>query len=262
MTALQISNNSLLSGIKAWRLWSLLGWLDIRQRYARSMLGPFWITVSMGVMVGSMGVVYGTLFGQPMKDYLPLVGMGFVIWALISGVLNDACGAYINNANYILQSDVGLWVYVLQILWRQLIIFVHNFVIILALFAVFGISRPELLPMFIPGLIVVLANLTWMAKMVALASARFRDVTQLVASGVQILFYITPLMWKPTMLSKHQWLVTFNPFAALVDVVRAPLLGQMPSMASWMIAVGLAVIGWVSVMLVAKRVSDRVAYWV
>ena len=48
------------SALERWRLWSLLGWLDIRQRYARSALGPFWITLSMGVMVGSLGLVYGT----------------------------------------------------------------------------------------------------------------------------------------------------------------------------------------------------------
>lgn len=103
----------LLESLRAWRLWTLLGWLDIRQRYAHSALGPFWITLSMGTMVGSIGVVYGALFRQNTHSYLPLEGMRFVVWGLISVVLNDSCGACVNNATYILQSETSLWVYVL-----------------------------------------------------------------------------------------------------------------------------------------------------
>ncbi|MBW4048622.1 MAG: ABC transporter permease, partial [Proteobacteria bacterium] len=64
MPALRTASLDLLASLKSWRLWSLLGWLEIRQRYARSKLGPFWLTISMGVLVASLGVVYGTLFGQ------------------------------------------------------------------------------------------------------------------------------------------------------------------------------------------------------
>jgi lipopolysaccharide transport system permease protein len=248
--------------LRRWRLWSLLGWLDIRQRYARSALGPFWITLSMGVMVGSLGVVYGTLFGQSMAGYLPLVGTGFVIWGFISGVLNDSCGAYINNANYIRQSDAGLWNYVFQVLCRQFIMFAHNFVIVLVLLAIFGIEQPGELVWFVPGLLVLMLNLTWMGQIFALTSARYRDVPQLVAAVVQILFYITPLMWRPAMLAKHEWLITFNPFASLVDLVRSPLLGQSPASTSWLTAVCLAVVGWPLALWMYARVSARVPYWV
>jgi lipopolysaccharide transport system permease protein len=250
------------SALKRWRLWSLLGWLDIRQRYARSALGPFWITLSMGVMVGSLGLVYGTLFGQPMTGYLPLVGDGFVVWALISGVLNDSCGAYINNANYIRQSDVGLWTYIFQVLCRQLIMFAHNFIIVLILIALFGLDHPESLVWFVPGLAMLMLNLTWMAQVFALTSARYRDVPQLVAAVVQILFYITPLMWRPRMLSKHAWLITYNPFASLVDLVRSPLLGQPPAIASWLVGLCLAIVGWLVALWMYSRKANRVAFWV
>ncbi|OWJ60214.1 ABC transporter permease [Paraburkholderia caledonica] len=248
--------------LRRWRLWSLLAWLDIRQRYARSALGPFWITLSMGVMVGSLGVVYGTLFGQPMTGYLPLVGTGFVVWGLIAGVLNDSCGAYINNANYIRQSDASLWTYIFQVLCRQLIMFAHNFVIVVVLIAVFGVDPARALIWFLPGLALLMLNLTWMAQIFALSSARYRDVPQLVAAVVQILFYITPLMWRPGMLSKHTWLITFNPFAALVDLVRSPLLGQTPAANSWMVCVCCAIVGWLAALWMYARAADRVAYWV
>jgi lipopolysaccharide transport system permease protein len=216
----------------------------------------------MGVMVGSIGLVYGTLFNQPMDEYLPMVGMGFVVWGLIAGILNDACYAYINSANYIRQSDAPLWIYVLQVVWRQIIIFAHNFVIVIAILAVFGIDHPVRLLLFFPGLILLIINLTWMGQLVAILSVRYRDVPQLVASMVQVLFYITPLMWRQQMLTKHTWLITFNPFASFVDIVRSPLLGQFPALSSWITTGVLAIIGWILVMIVTRRTFSRIAYWI
>src|SRR5690606_23069046 len=93
------------ASLAAWRLWSLLGWLEIRQRYARSKLGPFWLTISMGVIVGSIGLVYGTLFNQSLSDYLPMMGVGLVFWGLLTGIINESCMAYINSAGYIRQTS-------------------------------------------------------------------------------------------------------------------------------------------------------------
>lgn len=259
---LKESLSSFLRGCSTWRLWTLLGWLDIQQRYARSSLGPFWITLSMGVMVGAMGLVYGTLFGQDMKSYLPLIGSGFVLWALISGILNESCFAFINNANFIRQSDVSLWVYIFQVLWRQMIILAHNVVVIVVLRIVFNVKGYDHLLLFIPGLLVLLLNLTWMSYMAAIWSARYRDVPQLIASCLQILFYITPLMWWPHMLKKHQWIITINPFSSLVDLVRAPVLGGIPQPASWGVAAVLAIVGWTLVLITSVRASRNVAYWV
>ncbi|MDE2153978.1 MAG: ABC transporter permease, partial [Betaproteobacteria bacterium] len=61
-----IAINDLFASLRSWRLWTLLGWLEIRQRYARSKLGPFWLTISMGVLVGTLGLIYGTLLGKPL----------------------------------------------------------------------------------------------------------------------------------------------------------------------------------------------------
>ncbi len=252
----------LLQALRQWRLWMLLGWLEIRQKYARSLMGPFWITLSMGVMVGSIGLVYGNLFDQKMSEYLPLVGNGFVIWALISGTLGESCSAYINNANYIKQSDVVLWIYTLQGVWRQFVMLLHNIIITLILMTVFGVHTRLCVLWFIPGLIVVVLNIVWIAQILAIISARYRDVPQLVASVLQLLFYVTPLMWKPAMLKKAQWLITYNPFASLVDLLRSPLLGDAPDLQSWEVAVVMLPLGWALALWLYARKKNDVAYWV
>ncbi|OYV37211.1 MAG: ABC transporter permease, partial [Thiomonas sp. 20-64-5] len=161
MPALRIALNDLTRSILAWRLWSLLGWLEIRQRYARSKLGPFWLTISMGVLVGTLGVVYGSLFGQKLTDYLPLIATGIVMWGLFSSIVNEGSTAYINSANYIRQVNTPRLIYILQVAWRNTVIFVHNFIIVLVVLLIFGVKSWATLPLFIPGLVLFLLNAMW-----------------------------------------------------------------------------------------------------
>ena len=77
-------DRDLLAGIRAWRLWTMLGWNDIRQRYRRSVLGPFWITISMAVFITLLGVIYSHIFKIELKTYLPYLSLGYIIWGFIA----------------------------------------------------------------------------------------------------------------------------------------------------------------------------------
>src|ERR1700728_5333832 len=56
--------------LKSWRMWLLLGMNDIRQRYRRSRLGQFWITLAMAIQIGTLGFLYSYLFHLPVAQYL------------------------------------------------------------------------------------------------------------------------------------------------------------------------------------------------
>lgn len=253
----------LAGSLRAWRLWTLLGWLEIRQRYARSKLGPFWLTVSMGVLVGALGVVYGALFGQRLEDYLPMVAIGLVTWNLFSAVVNEGSMAYINSASYIRQVNTPRLVYVLQVGWRNLVIFAHNFVIVLVVLAIFGVKSWLLLPLAVPGLILLLVNALWMGMIAGLLSARFRDFPQIIAALMQVAFYVTPILFHGAMLSQqHRWIVTFNPLAYLIDGVRQPLAGIAPSAFTWLVNAGMALGGMLLALWMTGRYHKRIPYWV
>ncbi len=74
--ALAAAFSDLRNGLALWPLWVQLGWNDILQRYRRSMLGPFWLTASMAIMVISLGVLYAELFNTPIHDFLPYLCVG------------------------------------------------------------------------------------------------------------------------------------------------------------------------------------------
>lgn len=262
MSAFATAIEDLLASLRAWRLWSLLGWLEIRQRYARSKLGPFWLTISMGVLVAMMGVVYGALFGQKIADYLPTVAIGLVVWGLFSGTVSEGANAYIVSANYIRQVATPRLIYVLQAAWRNTVILAHNFCIVVIVLAIFGVRDWATLPLFLPGLVLFVLNATWMAAFSGLLAARFRDLPQIVNALLQVAFYVTPILFHGEMLTgKHRWIVEYNPLAYLIDVVREPLLGVVPSLTTWLFVAGMTVVGWLAALYMTGRYHKRIPYW-
>lgn len=258
----RLALKDLTSSVVSWRLWMLLGWLELRQRYARSRVGPFWLTISMGVIITSIGVVYGTLFGQKMSEYLPYLAASLVTWGMFASTVQEGSTAYIANAAYIRQVSTPKLIYVLQVTWRNLLILAHNLVIVVLLLAIFGVKRWDTLPLFIPGIILLALNATWMAMLTGLFSARFRDLPQIVASLVQVMFYITPIMYRPEALTRFSFLVRLNPLSYLLDVVRKPLLGEVPSATTWWIAILMALIGWFVALALTSRYLKRISYWI
>ncbi|MGN8112279.1 ABC transporter permease [Paraburkholderia sp. 22098] len=252
----------LKQSMASYRLWTLLGWLEIRQRYARSRVGPFWLTISMGVMIGSIGVVYGSLFGQKMSDYLPFLAISLVMWTMFAQTVQEGSIAYINSATYIRQAATPKLIYVFQVMWRNLVILAHNFIIVLILLAVYGVKDWAVLPVFIPALLLYLANALWVAMLAGLVSARFRDLPQIISALVQIAFYVTPIIYRPDSLKRFSFIVELNPLAHLIELVRAPLIGQMPSPTTWFVALGLAVVGWTFALAMTGRYLKRIPYWV
>lgn len=252
----------LKQSIVSWRLWTLLGWLEIRQRYARSRVGPFWLTISMGVMIASLGVVYGTLFGQNIREYLPFLAASLVLWTLFSQTVQEGSIAYINSASYIRQMSTPKLIYMLQVIWRNLIVMAHNAVIIVGLFVIFGLKHWETLPFFIPGLLLYILNILWMAMVAGLLSARFRDLPQIISALLQVAFYVTPIIFRPNALNRFKFIVEWNPLAYLLDIVRDPLIGQIPSALTWGVTGGMAVIGWIVALSLTGRYVKRIPYWV
>ncbi len=254
--------NDLKQSIASWRLWTLLGWLEVRQRYARSRLGPFWLTISTGVMIGSIGVVYGTLFGMKMSDYLPYLAVSLVLWTAFSATILEGSTAYISSGHYIRQAATPKLIFMLQVAWRNLVILAHNFLIVVVLLVVFGVKSWETLPVFIPALFLYMANALWIAMLAGLLSARFRDLPQIVAALLQVAFYVTPIIYRPNALTRYSFIVEWNPLAHLIELVRAPLVGELPSYTTWSVTIGLAVVGWLFALAMTGRYLKRIPYWV
>src|SRR5436190_24289563 len=79
----QLAWEDLTVGTKKWRIWLTLAYQDIKLRYRRSVLGPFWLTISMAVTVYSMGFLYAHLFHTDLQQYYPFLVAGMLCWTMI-----------------------------------------------------------------------------------------------------------------------------------------------------------------------------------
>jgi lipopolysaccharide transport system permease protein len=249
-------------GVAMWRLWGRLGWNDILQRYRRSTLGPLWLTASMAVMVVALGVLYAELFKTPIHDFLPFLCVGLLVWNLIASYLTEAGSLFVGSESYIKQIRLPYSVYALRSSWSKLIIFGHNFVIYFGVLLYFQIWPGAIALAAIPGLAMVVLNGTLACLSIGMVSARFRDIPQLVSSIVQIVFFVTPIMWHPELLKNRTYIATANPLYHLVEIVRAPLLGLTPAAGSYLaVAIITLVNGGIAAALFV-RFRSRISYWV
>lgn len=254
--------DDLVSGLGSWRLWMLLGWNDILQRYRRSLLGPFWMTASMAVMVIALGLLYGQLFRIPLGDFLPYLCVGILTWNFIASFLLEGGTLFTGSESYIKQVRLAYSVYVFRSCWSKLIIFAHNAVIYLVILVWFGIWPGATALLSLPGLLMVTVNCALMTLFIGMISSRFRDIPQLIGSVVQIVFFVTPIMWKPELLHQRSYIATFNPFFQMIELVRAPLLGSIPSLKTYIAMVAITLINFIVVGAFFVRFRSRIAYWV
>ena len=261
-TPLRLALEDLYFGLRRSQVWWIMAWLDIKQRYRRSVLGPFWVTLSMGIHTAALGVLYSTLFKVPDETYIPYLALGLVVWMLISTSLIEGCSTFVLAEGIVRQVKMPYSVHVLRVLTRNLIIFGHNLPVgVVALF-LFPMVLTAAVWLVIPGLLLLITNLVWVCLLLGIVCTRFRDVTHIVTSVVQLVFFITPVMWPPELLGRHAWIAQLNPFFALIDLVRSPLMGTAPQPTSWAIAVVAAVVGSAVTLAVFVRFRRRIAYWI
>jgi homopolymeric O-antigen transport system permease protein len=252
----------IVEGAFAWRLWGSLGWQDIRQRYRRSKIGPFWVTLSMGIMIASMGVLYADLFHTDIHTYLPYLTVGFLVWNLMSPLVIENCNAFIDGEGIIKQVKLPLSLHVFRVVWRNLIIFAHNFVIFILVSVLFKVWPTWSSLMAIPALLLICLNGVWIGLLWGPISARFRDVPQTIASFMQIAFFMTPIMWQPSAVPGREWVLKLNPFYYFVTLVRGPLLGsEAEGLHLWRWALAITALGWIVTFFLYRRCRWRIAYW-
>lgn len=261
-SAAAVAWSDAIEGLSLWRLWVTLGWNDILQRYRRSILGPFWLTASMAIMVIALGVLYAELFKMPIREFLPFLCVGLLVWNLLSGFLAEAGALFTGSESYIKQIRLPYSVYVYRSTWSKFVIFAHNFVIYFGVLLYFQFWPGAVILLAIPGLILVLINGALANLCIGIISARFRDVPQVVTSVVQIVFFVTPIFWKPELLQSRAYLADLNPFYHLIEIVRAPLLGQMPTAKHYLAVLLITLINLAVASVFFTRYRARIAYWV
>jgi ABC-type polysaccharide/polyol phosphate export permease len=255
-------NNDLVEALNAYDLWLFLAWLDIRLRYRRSKIGPLWITLSMTIFCLTLGTVYSKLLNVDGDEYLLFLSVSFVIWGLISSLLLEFPNLYVENSAYIKDMRINPLTILLRGVARNIVVFAHNMLIIVGIYIYFNLELSAVVLLVIPGLILVLMNLLAIGVSLSIVGARFRDVGQINQSLVQVLFFLSPIMWFPRLVPADSLILRLNPIAYFLDLIRSPLRGSAPSLSSWGAAIlTLIVFSSAGVFLYQKK-NSQIPLWV
>lgn len=243
-------------------VWSALAWQDLRQRYRRSLLGPFWITLTMLVTIGGMGPLYGILFQQDLHDFMPYLALGIITWGLISPLILEGCTTFVQSDRLIRSVKLPMTTYVAKTVYGNLLIFLHNILAFVPIMLYFSITPQWRWLMAVPGVVMIVLAAIPTGFILGIFCARFRDLQPIVGSVVQLAFFLTPIFWKADLLGPRAHYINFNPLYLFVEVVRAPIYGYIPGVKTY-IGAGLVIAVLYAVALpLFARYRARIAFWV
>ncbi len=249
-------------GLRLWRLAWSLGWMDIRLRYRGSVLGPFWLTISTGAMVVSLGVLYSTLFHMELREYLPYLALSQVLWTFLATLVGEACTVFTDAESVIRSVRMPFFLFATRVLVRNVLVLGHNTVVVAAAFAVLGVWPGAHALAVLPALPLWIADALALALLLGGVCARFRDIPPIVASVMQIAFFLTPVIWKPEQLGAAANWLWLNPFFDVLEIVRAPLLGQAAPLSVWAGAVAYSLALCAAAWVFFVRARGRIAFWI
>jgi ABC-type polysaccharide/polyol phosphate export permease len=258
------ASQDIVRGFLQWPLWGRLGWLEVKRRYRRTVIGPFWSSISLAIYVVAVGILGAGLWNQSVKEYLPFLVSGMLAWMFVSTIVTESCGLFINGSDLFgkFSFDYSLLAYAL--VWRNFITLLHNLLVYLVIVLLLA---PQLLTpnffLIIPGISLLLVGGVAVALLCGMLCLRFRDVAQVITSVMQIVLLITPIFWPPSSLEGRSRFifVDFNPFYRIVDVVRRPLLGNAPTLISYATVLGMVILAWILAYIAFRRFRHRIAYW-
>jgi len=225
---------------------------DLRARYSRSVIGIGWSLLNPLAMTIVLSVVFHELFDMNIKEFGLYLLTGICFWNFVASVVAGGCNCLFQGEVYIRQFPAPMAIYPLRtVLSSSFHFLVALLVVILLRWVLAGFGNLAALPSLIPALLLLFVCGWSLALLAGFATAYFPDTKHLTEVLLQMLYFATPIMYPAQMLRDKRmgWAVDYNPLAALVEMLRQPILnGMKPNVDTFSMATGSVIlIGFVAV---------------
>jgi len=245
--------------------WAYSSWLGIVTKYRRSRLGLLWLVMPAILYIWGIGYFFSRLQNASPSQFMPHMGIGYVLFRLLSMVINEATSVLPGHQSFILDGHQRLTDFFLRVLAKAL----FYFVVALPVVAVAVLNAPQLNP---PGLAialisfpVVIANVAWIAVVISLLGARFPDIHELMGTVFLFGFILTPILWyagRAPVGTIHGFFMRLNPLYHLIEIVRAPILGEPLERLTLGYLAVFTLGGWLLASMAYRRYARFVPIWV
>jgi len=260
---LSIGINDHINSIKKPMVWLVVGFMDVSLKYKRTILGPWWNTLGIALIISVLSSIWASLLKTDINFFIPYFTIGFIVWSWFSSTLIDMSKCLVEVEGLIKQVSIPLSSHLLRVSIRNFIIFLHNCVLILFVIFLFNLDviTSELSTFSLIGIILIFFSMNSFGIILALLSLRYRDIGNLIFFALQILFFLTPVLWHPNILDKNLAFVEMNLMYYWVDVIRQPILGlDIHKNSIIIIAISTIILLIISFYMTGKY-KNKIIYW-
>jgi len=246
-------------------IWLYTAWFQFLIRYRRTMLGPLWILVGPALFIAVLGLLFSRIGGNDPAVLIPSLAVGLVVWTLISDFITGSTTVFQRGRAQILQGGMNLSDIVMVDVFSTVLTFLHQIVLIVVVFVIFGIGLSFYSLLSLVGLAFLITNGIWLSVFFGIIGTRYRDLAEVVQAVMRIAFLATPIIWMPGTGGRGGVMgafLVFNPFYHFLELVRAPLLGTPIAPLSWIVVISITVAGFVLAYFFYNRFARVVPLWV
>lgn len=243
------------------RIAAVLAWSDMRHRYVRSVLGPFWMSIQLAIMVAVLGSVVGHFSNGNAIAGLPMLALSLTAWTFLNSVVLDATTALQSSASLIKDRALPPVIFLLQCVFRQALFALHNACVPLILWLALMPRDLGGAVAALPGLALFVVCTLGLGLVLGAMATRFRDLRPIIESSLTLGFLASPIIWSAEMIDQHSTVMRLNPLTHLFAVWREPLsTGHVATASVAYVLAGLSVLAVAGVVTV-KRLR-KAAFWI
>ena len=251
----------LIAGARAWRLWTLLAWHDLKRQFGRAYLGMFWIPCFTGLFVAAFTLVFSRLNAVPAAEFAIYVASGFILWTFMQETMIEGSGVIQSNQALIRDSICPRSLPVFRSVQCNSIRLIYNMSVLAGVYLVFGLPENFSLFGIVLGLVIVILTAIPTALVCAVLGACFADIRLVISVGMRVMFFLTPIMWKPERLGSYAQYVVYNPFYHFIELVRAPAEGRSVPLLSMGVVLACILILSLCGLGLFIALRKRLVYW-
>jgi ABC-type polysaccharide/polyol phosphate export permease len=187
---------------------------------------------------------------------------GIVFWNLINQMTLDGADVFVSASHVLRQTAIPLPLFIWRAAWRNFLIFCHQAPVLLGIGLWFHNLFQMHLPEALAGLALLIVNVSWISFCAAIVCARFRDLQQVLVSIMQLLFFLSPVIWFPSGTKGGDGIVQINPIFHMLNVTRNPIIGQSIDIHSFIYLIVMAILGWILTFFLFTTVRRRIVHYI
>jgi ABC-type polysaccharide/polyol phosphate export permease len=253
--------DDLVKGTSWVRLWTFLAGRRLRDSYRRTLLGPLWTTIIVAIFVGGFSIIGSLLFQVKIETMLPELAVGFVIWQLFANCIINGGGILRTYASVRQSRAIPFTTFLMASVAAEVLKFAHH-IVIWPVIAIFIVPFQPNWGMTLLLFVLVVANCFFMSYLLAITCLRIADIQHIASSALQILFFLTPVIWPMDRLAATPQVYLYNPLFYIIHPLKASVLGQPVETYQLLGLVGLLVFNIAVFAVFMKLFYNRIQFWI